>query len=288
MSENKEWDNLIKLDWEEHFIKLSTGINLCYMTMGNEKSEKTIILIHGATDSRLTFIYIAPKLAKLGYKIYIPELRGHGKSDKPKAKNNEYTLEEYTLDIKDFITKLNITNFSISGHSLGSFISLRISTLFKVNKCILLGSALNGSNSEGLEIYFKGYDDFKGIHGYDDTKIYPDSFLRNWCNCDDKLLSDAIYIQCKELKYDVITYIFDGLKTLDNSNFVDKVKCDVCVVWGDKDGCFIKKDQDELIKGLVNASKVKFEVIQGCPHNMCVNKEFCDKTVEIIDHFVNE
>ena len=165
MTENKEWDNLIKLDWEEHFIKLSTGINLCYMTMGNEKSEKTIILIHGATDSRLTFIYIAPKLAKLGYKIYIPELRGHGKSDKPKAKNNEYTLEEYTLDIKDFITKLNITNFSISGHSLGSFISLRISTLFKVNKCTLLGSALNGSNSEGLEIYFKGYDDFKGIHG---------------------------------------------------------------------------------------------------------------------------
>ena len=94
--------------------------------------------------------------------------------------------------------------------------------------------------------------------------------------------------QCKELKYDVITYIFDGLKTLDNSNFVDKVKCDVCVVWGDKDGCFVKKDQDELIKGLVNASKVKFEVIQGCPHNMCVNKEFCDKTVEIIDNFVNE
>ena len=42
------------------------------MTMGDEKSEKTIILIHGATDSRLTFIYIAPKLAKLGYKIYIP------------------------------------------------------------------------------------------------------------------------------------------------------------------------------------------------------------------------
>ena len=280
-----DWDTMIKVDWKENFIKLSTGINLCYVTIGPETSEKQLILLHGATDSRLTWIYIAPKLSKLGYKIYIPELRGHGKTDKPNPKNNLYSLEEYTLDIQDFITKLNITNFSIIGHSLGSFISLRISTEFKVNKLILLGSALDGSNSDGLNIYFKGYNDFKGIHGYDDTKIYPDSFLRDWCNCDDKLLSEAIYIQCKDLKYDVITYIFEGLKTLDNTNFVDKVNCDVCIVWGDKDGVFLKKDQDDLIKGLINAKSVKFEVIDGCPHNMCVNKEFYDKTVEIINRF---
>lgn len=288
MKESKEWDTIIKLDWKEHFIKLSTGINLCYMTMGDEKSEKKIILIHGATDCRLTWIYIAPRLAKLGYRIFIPELRGHGKTDKPKPVNKKYTLDEYTLDIKDFITKLNISNFSVAGHSLGSFISLRIATLFKVNKCFLLGSALDGSNSEGLEIYFKGYNDFKGIHGYDDTKVYPDSFLRDWCNCDDKTLSDAIYIHCKELMYDVITYIFDGLKTLNNCNFVEKVKCDVCIIWGNKDGVFIKKDQDDLIKGLVNASKVKLEIIDGCAHNMCVYKKFFEKTVEIIDNFVKE
>ena len=42
MKESKEWDTIIKLDWKEHFIKLSTGINLCYMTMGDEKSEKKL------------------------------------------------------------------------------------------------------------------------------------------------------------------------------------------------------------------------------------------------------
>ena len=285
--EEKKWDKIFPLDWEENFIELKTGIKLCYLKMGPENGKK-LILIHGATDSRLTFVNLAPYLSQKGFNLYIIELRGHGKTSKPIPLNKSYNLTDYTEDIKDFIIKLNLEKFSIGGHSLGSFVAARIANDFpkKVENLILLGSALDGSKSKGLDIYFKGFNDFKGIHGYEKEKIFPDSFLKPWCQCDTEKLSEAIYLQCKELGHDVICYIFDGLYTLDNTNYVNNITARVFIIWGENDIVFLKNEQEKLKNSLINSKEVKIEILKDCPHNMCVNKKFSDNVCELISNFI--
>ena len=285
--EEKKWDQIFLLDWKEYFIELKTGIKLCYLKMGPEDGKK-LILMHGATDSRLTWVNIAPFLSDKGFLLYIIELRGHGKSTKQIPSNKFYDLNDYTNDIKEFILELNLEKFSIGGHSLGSFVAARIANDFstKIENLILLGSALDGSKSKGLELYFNGYDDFKGIHGYETEKNFPDSFLKPWCQCDDEILSHAIYLQCKELGHDVICSIFDGLKTLDNTNYVKNITGKVLIIWGEKDGFFLRDEEDKLKNNLINSKEIKFEIIKDCPHNMCVNKKFSDNVCKLIYNFI--
>ena len=71
-------------------MDLDTGIKMTYLTCGPEDGIP-LLLIHGATDSRISWSQVAPKLADAGFRCYIPELRGHGKTDKPEAGEEGYT-----------------------------------------------------------------------------------------------------------------------------------------------------------------------------------------------------
>ena len=90
---DKEWWEYANVGWEQHYLDLSTGVKLSYLTLGNEDGIP-VILIHGASDSRLSWAQVAPILADKGYRVYIPELRGHGKSSVIVPQNEVYTVED--------------------------------------------------------------------------------------------------------------------------------------------------------------------------------------------------
>lgn len=87
-----DWSSVMTVDWEQQIMELDTGIKMSYMTCGPENGE-AIILLHGATDSRNSWSQLAPMLAEAGYRCYIPELRGHGKTSKPVPPVEGYTVE---------------------------------------------------------------------------------------------------------------------------------------------------------------------------------------------------
>ena len=139
--EAREWWEMVDVEWTENTVALDTGINMTYMVSGPEEGIP-IILIHGATDSRLSWAQIVPELADT-YRVYVPELRGHGKTDKPAGVDGKYTVAEHTADIIAFMDAVNIEKANIVGHSLGSMIAqnLAIDAADRVTTITLIASA---------------------------------------------------------------------------------------------------------------------------------------------------
>ena len=115
-TEEREWFEMVDNDWEENFVDLDTGIRMCYMTMGPEDGTP-ILLVHGATDCRLSFCQVAPILADKGFRVYIPELRGHGKTDKPKNEDGIWSVDQHVEDVTNFMDKAALSNIDIAGHA---------------------------------------------------------------------------------------------------------------------------------------------------------------------------
>ena len=81
-----------------------------------------LLLIHGIRDHSRSWDWTATALAER-YRIYAPDLRGHGNSDWTAP--HGYTLAEYGMDLFDMACALGLTRFAIVGHSFGGHLALR-------------------------------------------------------------------------------------------------------------------------------------------------------------------
>jgi pimeloyl-ACP methyl ester carboxylesterase len=81
-----------------------------------------ILLIHGIRDNSRSWDWVANSLSDR-YRIYAPDLRGHGNSDW--AAPQGYTLAEFGLDIYDIVSALQLDRFAVVGHSFGGHLALR-------------------------------------------------------------------------------------------------------------------------------------------------------------------
>jgi len=106
-------------DWaaSKKFVELSTGIKMAYIEMGDPNGE-VVILQHGMTDNSRSWSLAAPYFTAAGYHVYLPDLRGMGKSDAP---DGYYTTVTYATDMKAFFDAMGIDRAILVGHSLGSF-----------------------------------------------------------------------------------------------------------------------------------------------------------------------
>ena len=106
-------------DWDANrqYIELDTGITMAYVEMGDPDGAP-VLLIHGSTDNSRSWSMAAPYFAKAGYHVYMPDLRGHGYTDKPET--GMYTVGDYAGDIAAFMEAKGIEKADIVGHSMGS------------------------------------------------------------------------------------------------------------------------------------------------------------------------
>lgn len=285
-----QWFELVNNDWSENFVDLDTGIKMCYLVMGPEDGTP-LVLIHGATDSRLSWAQVAPILSEEGFRVYVPELRGHGKTDKPVEDDDAYTVEEHAADIINFMDKLGIESADITGHSLGTLISQNIAIYYpeRAKSITLIASGPKSAKNEALTwCYYGDGTDYLGVHGYDDVGAMPEDFVRDWalCNNEDANFNKAIYLHAAEnLPYHVWAHIFGGLELCDHTDVLDKITCPVQIIWGTGDTIFLESDQEALIAGLVNA-EVTYEVIDGASHNTHWDtKEIAGKVAKLIGDF---
>ena len=263
------WDESVEVDWKENSLELSTGIHLTYLTLGPEGGTP-IVLIHGATDSRLSWFQVAPDLAEKGYRVYIPELRGHGKTDKPRE--DAYTLEEHTADIKSFIDLLGFKKVNLVGHSLGTFISEELAAKYPdlVTSVTLIGAGYKVQGNEVIDWVLNGDGaSFKGVNAYGDEEEIPDEFVQEWTTTvnEDQGFTQGIYEQAKSLPNYAWRAIFNGLNGQNIADDLAKIKAPVQIIWGSEDVVFPKDEQQQLIKYLTNASFVNFTQIDGADHN---------------------
>ncbi len=80
-----------------------------------------VLLIHGIGDSSETWAPIIPGLAQ-HYRVIVPDLLGHGMSDKPRA---DYSIGGYANGMRDLLSVLGIDRATLVGHSLGGGIAMQ-------------------------------------------------------------------------------------------------------------------------------------------------------------------
>jgi pimeloyl-ACP methyl ester carboxylesterase len=100
---------------QSHLIGLPAG-NFHFLSWSAEHTERpAIVLLHGLTSSAYSWIRVGPALADR-YRVYAPDMRGHGDSVKL---TEGYNLRHIADDTIAFMEALQLERPIVIGHSLG-------------------------------------------------------------------------------------------------------------------------------------------------------------------------
>ena len=262
------------VDWTEKSVDLATGIHLAYTVTGDEKGTP-VVLIHGLTDGRVSWSQVAPSLAKKGYRVYVPEYRGNGKTDKP-IDESSYSVAELASDIAAFVEKLGLKN---TNAEIVSSITLIGSGASVDKKNATLDWLVNGTDDES----------FDGIYAYDSTQKLPESFIQAWgySTNPDKDFQAANLEHLKQVPYYVWKYLVKNLLKIDNTKRLSSIATDVQIIWGTKDALFDSESQKTFQKEKKKKKSVVFHEVEGADHNTHWGSAEDVKTVTgYIDEFI--
>ncbi|MBT3180677.1 MAG: alpha/beta hydrolase [Candidatus Marinimicrobia bacterium] len=95
------------------------NINIHYNIVGN---GEPILFLHGLGSQGIDWEPQANYL-KSNYKCILPDLRGHGKSDKPKG---EYSIRQMADDISLLMKSLDCPQFHVVGISMGGAVAFQM------------------------------------------------------------------------------------------------------------------------------------------------------------------
>lgn len=100
----------------------------------------TIFLLHGFQDTATTWADVATHFALAGYRIFIPDLRGFGATERI-GKGGYYHFFDYVFDVSDLVDHFCASqSILLIGHSMGGVIATLYNGTFpeKVEKLVLL------------------------------------------------------------------------------------------------------------------------------------------------------
>jgi len=127
-----------------HFWEASDGVRLAYHELGQ---GRPVILLHGLfSDAEMNWIKFghAARIAAEGFRVIMPDLRGHGQSDKPHGEQF-YPKGILARDVRELITKLALEEFDLGGFSLGARTTVEaVGEGLRPRKAILGGAGLEG------------------------------------------------------------------------------------------------------------------------------------------------
>ncbi len=79
-----------------------------------------VVLVHGLGGRAEDWRNLAPWLAKAGYRVYMPDLPGYGRSEKPL--DFSYSVSEEAASVLGFFDALGLKQVDLAGHSMGGWI----------------------------------------------------------------------------------------------------------------------------------------------------------------------
>ncbi|KAI7879440.1 alpha/beta-hydrolase [Lichtheimia hyalospora FSU 10163] len=106
----------------------ANGLRLHYVDE-NQSATKALLLIHGWPDLWLGWREQIPFLAKLGYRVIVPTIRGYGESDGP-ADAAKYTDKYLTADLDALLDHLQIPTVVVLGHDWGGLVAWRFAQFY--------------------------------------------------------------------------------------------------------------------------------------------------------------
>src|SRR5262245_21289232 len=97
-----------------------------------------LLLLHGIGDSSESWLLVTGELAQ-HHTVVVPDLLGHGASDKPRA---DYAVAAYANGMRDLLDVLGIETATLVGHSLGGGVAAQFAYQFpeRCERLVLVAS----------------------------------------------------------------------------------------------------------------------------------------------------
>jgi pimeloyl-ACP methyl ester carboxylesterase len=250
-------------------VKLQYGV-LNYQVSGEGQS---ILLLHGWGASSKTFEPVHKHLEK-HFKVYSLDFPGFGESEEPPE---QWGVDDYMGVLREFITKLNIENPILVGHSFGGRVIIKYTSKYgNVKKIILTGGAGIKPKRKFdyyLKVYF--YKTCKKLLKLPILNKYEEEIL-------DKMKSKLGSADYKSIS-GVMQQTLVKVVNEDLRHLLPDIKAPTLLVWGENDTATPVADGQLMEKMIPNAGLV---VLKNAAHYAYL--EQLHQFLIIIDKFLEE
>jgi pimeloyl-ACP methyl ester carboxylesterase len=122
----------------ERRVALKTGLSY-HVLEWDAESDHTVVLLHGFLDFAWSFAPLVEAGLAGIYHVVVPDLRGHGESDRVGA-GGYYHFADYLPDVHDLLRQTARKHVSIVGHSMGGTVAAYYTATFpaRIEKLVLL------------------------------------------------------------------------------------------------------------------------------------------------------
>ncbi len=103
---------------ESHTIAVD-GYRIHFNAVGT-KDGPVVVLVHGLGGRAEDWRNLAPQLAKAGYRVYMPDLPGFGRSERPSFFS--YSVRDEAAVVVSFMDALGLKQVDLGGWSMGGWI----------------------------------------------------------------------------------------------------------------------------------------------------------------------
>lgn len=259
---------IIQEDWvdSKEYVKLSNGLTMAYVEMGNRDGEP-LVLIHGSSDTSRSWSMLAPYFSD--YHIYIPEMRAHGATPTGGIQRIEQGLLGY--DVVCFLDAMKLDRVNIIGHSRGSAIAQLVTLNYpeRVSRVVFESARAVSDNTPAAQrdkTYFETPFTSLPVSGkyVDDSGMewenYMDWWYYNDAPVDEDFLSMAKY-EASWLPLEAWRAIGAGLREPQDLEDIPAM-----VIYGEEDYLMDKSVRDKFVE--VYGDNVEYICHKGMGHNL--------------------
>jgi pimeloyl-ACP methyl ester carboxylesterase len=239
---------------ESHTVQVS-GHRVHYLAEGPADGP-VVVLVHGLGGRGEDWLSLASYLTKAGYRVYMPDLIGYGRSDKPA--DFSYAVHDEAKVVVGFLDALGLKQVDLGGWSMGGGVVQHLAYRHpeRVRRLMLFDSVgINEKPAWDTRLFTcttpQQLDQFYALLMPNPPKV-PGFVAR-----------DILHFT-KERAW-IIHRAVDSMLTGQDAtdSFLPQFKMPVLIVWGAEDHIF-PLSQGERMHRL--APQSEFDVISGCGH----------------------
>jgi len=222
-----------------------------------DTSRKTLILIHGAGGDHLSWPTQLRRLS--GYRVYSPDLPGHGKS----RGHGLQRIPAYGETILNWIRGLNLPKVILAGHSMGGAIALWLA----VNHPELMHGLVLMSTGTSLPVNLSLIEELATQVGF--TTAVDNIMRWSFSPKIEPALVENVKKHMLKMRPSVVAGDFRACDRFDIKEELDQIQVPTLVMVGDEDKMTPIRFSEELVHGIKGA---ELEVVKASGHMIAIEQ----------------
>jgi pimeloyl-ACP methyl ester carboxylesterase len=239
-----------------HDITLRNGVRLRYAEQGMADGP-VVMMIHGYTDSSFSYSRVLPLLPSW-VRAIVPDLRGHGGSDRP----GNYRMEHFATDVFQLMDALEIDHAAIVGHSMGSFVARKMGVMApaRVTQLVLAGAAPSARNETVNELR-RAVDGLRDPIGHEFVRDFQVSTVYR-----DIPPGFMAYVIAESERVPASVWKGALAGMMDDNTAPREIRVPTLIVGGDRDGIFSRAEQEALARQIPGGRSRIYRGVGHAPH----------------------